>query len=210
MAFRRREGSGSPDEAQEALRQQLLALDELKRELAARVQAVRQREQELSQALDEARRGAAGRTTAAAGQSQADVLAHREAELEARERALSEREAELAAREQAMSGEPAAAAIEARLAELRAAEQLFLRTRDELAARSEAVTAREQLVAQRERELAERDGPPALPPLAIGELEARLRRLEQRQQPGEETQSFSAGFRRLQEHGSRPRRPGKP
>ena len=49
------------------------------------------------------------------------------------------------------------AQIEARLAELRDAEKLFLRTRDELAARSEAVAARERLVSQKERELDDRE-----------------------------------------------------
>lgn len=211
MTFRRRDEAGSRD-APEALGQQWLALEELKRQLAARIEAVQERERELRQAIDESRveptRDSAP-SAAADSEPRAETLKEREAELEARERQLSAREAELATREQASSKGPAPAEIEARLAELRAAEQLFLRTRDELAARSEAVAARERLVAQRERELDERDPPSALPPLAIGELEARLRRLEQRQ-PGEETQSFSGGFQALQQHGSRPRRPRSP
>ena len=116
-----------------------------------------------------------------------------------------------AAHERAAAGaapEPDAARlaqIEARLAELRDAEKLFLRTRDELAARSEAVAARERLVAQKERELDDRedgDGHWAGPELT--EMEARLRRLEQ-QQPGEQTLGFSGGLRKL-EQGTRPQR----
>ena len=76
------------------------------------------------------------------------------------------------------------AQIEARLAELRDAEKLFLRTRDELAARSEAVAARERLVAQKERELDDReDGVGQWASPGLTEMEARLRRLEQQQDP---------------------------
>ena len=74
------------------------------------------------------------------------------------------------------------AQIEARLAELRDAEKLFLRTRDELAERSEAVAARERLVAQKERELDDReDGVGQWAGPELTEMEARLRRLEQQQ-----------------------------
>ena len=97
------------------------------------------------------------------------------------------------------------AQIEARLAELREAEKLFLRTRDELAGRSEAVAARERLVAQKERELddredgmgewarpgADRDGSAAAPARAA-------------KQPGEQTLGFSGGLRKL-EQGTRAR-----
>ena len=99
------------------------------------------------------------------------------------------------------------AEIEARLAELRDAEKLFLRTRDELGARSEAVSARERLVSQRERELDDReDGKGEWASPELTEMEARLRRLEQ-QQPGEQTLGFSGGLRKL-EQGTRPQRPG--
>ena len=97
--------------------------------------------------------------------------------------------------------------IEARLAELRDAESLFLRTRDELAARSEAVAARERLVAQKERELDDReDAKGEWAPRELTEMEARLSRLEQ-QQPGEQTLGFSGGLRKLQQ-GTRPQRRG--
>ncbi len=75
------------------------------------------------------------------------------------------------------------ARIEERLTELQDAEKMFLRTRQELAARSEAVAARERLVGQRERELDEREdaqGDHTAGP-EFSEMEARLRRLEQQQ-----------------------------
>lgn len=224
MAFRRRDEPESGD-GHEALREQWLALDELKRELTERVLAVQERERELQQAIA-ASGGASGavptptRRPASdpAGPGQQERLAltdrdralsqreaeldARDAELEAREAALSSREAELDARATASIG------VETRIAELRDAERLFLRTRDELAARSEAVATRERLVAQRERELDDRHAPPVLPPLAIGELEARLRRLERRQTSDEDTQSFSAGLRRLQHSSRGDRAPG--
>ena len=99
------------------------------------------------------------------------------------------------------------AQIEARLAELRDAEKLFLRTRDELAARSEAVAARERLVSQKERELDDREdgiGQWASPELT--EMEARLRRLEQQRDPSEQTMGFSGGLRKLQQGTTRPQR----
>ena len=102
------------------------------------------------------------------------------------------------------------AQIEARLAELRDAEKLFLRTRDELSARSEAVAARERLVSQKERELDEREdsADERAPTPAISGMEERLRKLEQQQRdPREQTLGFSGGLRRL-EQGTRQQRPG--
>ncbi len=100
------------------------------------------------------------------------------------------------------------ARIETRLAELKDAEKLFMRTRDELAARSEAIAARERLAAQRERELDEREDAAGSSRPELGELEARLKRLEQQQQhPGEQTQGFSGGFKKLQQQGTRRRKP---
>jgi hypothetical protein len=99
------------------------------------------------------------------------------------------------------------AEIERRLAELRDAEKVFLRTQEELGARSEAVAARERLVSQREKELDEREDSWGHP--GLSELEARLRRLERHQQTGETTQSFSGGLTRLSREGSR-RKPGAP
>ena len=101
-------------------------------------------------------------------------------------------------RDSNMYGEPQ---IEARLDELRAAEEAFLRTRRELAEHTDAISAREQLLAQRERELDEReDGWGG--GTDLHELESRLRRLETQRQASQ-TGSFSGGFRRLEQEGSR-------
>jgi hypothetical protein len=92
------------------------------------------------------------------------------------------------------------AQIEARLDELRAAEEAFLRTRRELAEHTDAISAREQLLAQRERELDEREDGWGGPDLH--ELESRLRRLETQRQAAQ-AGSFSGGFRRLEQEGTR-------
>ena len=92
------------------------------------------------------------------------------------------------------------AQIEARLDELRAAEEAFLRTRRELAEHTDAISAREQLLAQRERELDEREDGWGGPDLH--ELESRLRRLDTQRQAAQ-AGSFSGGFRRLEQEGTR-------
>ena len=303
MAFKRRGEPSTIEDEREALQAQRHALEDMKRQLAERVEAVRERELELHHALAEAasplaaerrlpgpvlppdrweddtaaaeverrEQALAEQEQALAGREQAvaaaeALLADRERRLEVerrallesngaepdtgedaleaerRERALVEREQALAAgdlrldererelearalelaeqdREVELRAAAAAAAatatvasapapeqdegrlaqIEARLAELRDAERLFLRTRDELADRSEAVAARERLIAQKERELDDREdgvGQWASPELT--EMEARLRRLEQGQ-GGEQTLGFSGGLRKLQE-----------
>ena len=232
-----------------ALREQHAALEELKRQLADRVAAVREREVELQHALNDV---VASETEAAAtapapvvpqnaeGATDEDALqaARREKELLERERTIAEREVLLESRSHELESrshelesrshelesrsheldamhtpaepphhpdEAKLAQIDSRVAELRGAETLFLRTRDELAARSEAVAARERLVSQREREDAEGDDRAASP--EFSEMEARLRRLEQQQQsPGEQTLGFSGGLRKL-EQGTRQQRP---
>ena len=94
--------------------------------------------------------------------------------------------------------------LEAKLAELRAAEQAFARTHAELAARSDALAEQEAALAARERALAaaERRATPDLEA-----LEARIRRLEQSGRKHKaEPQTFSAGLARSP--GTRPpRRP---
>jgi uncharacterized protein (DUF3084 family) len=123
------------------------------------------------------------------------ALEARARELDARERALEERER--------VPPDPEGARltqIEARLDELREAEEAFLRTRRELAEHTDAISAREQLLAQRERELDEREDGWGGPDLH--ELESRLRRLETQRQSAP-TGSFSGGFRRLEQEGSR-------
>ena len=92
--------------------------------------------------------------------------------------------------------------IEAKLAELREAEQAFVRTRHELAERSDALTEQEAALAARERALATKETPPSSPDLEV--LEARIRRLEQSGHVRtKEAQTFGAGLRALQERGLR-------
>ena len=265
MAFKRRGEPTTIEDEREALREQHAALEDLKRQLAERVDAVRERELELSHALADAGRARSEVPDPPAqlppaplppapvhADAEADTgedaleAERRERDLLEREQALAERESLFAARERELEAraarerelleerererelelraeqvaapspprdpgpEPGAARlaqIEARLAELHDAEKLFLRTRDELAARSEAVAARERLVAQKERELDDReDEKGQWAPQELTEMEARLRRLEQ-QQPGEQTLGFSGGLRKLGE-GTRSQRGG--
>ena len=228
-----------------ALVEQRVALEDLKRELGARVAAVQERENELraamaaiaagkestillppvgdadadrlavrAAAVAERERALAAREAAAAiaaanGSGDRASVA-REAALRERESALAARESELDTRERAVEereripADPDAvrlAQIETRLDELRAAEEAFLRTRRDLAEHSDAITAREQLLAQRERELDEREDSWGGP--EIRDLESRLRRLETQRLTGDQTRSFSGGFRKLEQEGTR-------
>jgi len=236
MSFKRRVETTVDDE-RSALRAQHAALEDLKHELAERVQSVQQRELELSFALSEAGGARPEQPPRpvpvpdSGSKQREDAISEREHAVAEREQVAIALEAQLAAREQELdlraghleatpspAAEPAPirdaaasdvrlAELDARLAEIRDAEALFLRTRDELAARSEAVSTRERLVSQRERELDEReDGTGKWERPELTEMEARLRRLEQ-QKPGEQTLGFSGGFRKL-EQGSRPQRGG--
>ena len=251
MVLTRRPSSDDPV-AQEraALLEQKAALEGLKRQLAERVAAVKERENELrgaiaqvaagkapavalpalvdpdadrmaarAAALAERERSLTAREAALASAPAPVVdastnggegLAQRAAELEARGRELETRLAELQARERAveererMPRDPDAvrlAEIEARLDELREVEEAFLRTRRELADRSDAVDARERLVSQRERELDEREDGWGSDDMR--ELEARLRKLETQRSSLEQTKSFSGGFRKLEQEGTR-------
>lgn len=242
MSFTRRRPPTSIEQERTALREQHAALEELKRQLADRVEAVREREVELHHALNnivtsEKEAAAAAAAAAVHQNAEADTgegalqAARRERQLLERERTIGEREVLLDERSHKLErrsleldarhtnaepprdlDETRLAQIEARVAELRTAETLFLRTRVELTARSEAIAAREQLVSRRERELHERErveraraAGPALP-----ERGEQLRRLEQQQQQsGEQTLGFSGGLRKL-EQGTRPQRPGSP
>ncbi len=242
MAFKRRDEPASIEDERATLRAQRHELESLKRELAERVAAVRERERDLQVALAEAGGPRTGVRDAlppnrpaepghAEGEHEAALeqrgrrLLEREQAVAERERAATERAAELDRREGEIATrlaqtpatptgpapEPDAdrlALIESRLGELREAERLFLRTRDELASRSEALSARERLVGQKEQELDDReDGAGRWAGPELTELEERLRRLEQRR-PGEETLGFSGGLRRLQEGSKRPQRGG--
>lgn len=160
---------------------------------------------ERSRALDERERALDERERALVERvARADASADGVARLAAREQELTRRAAELDARERALAAasvdpdEARLAEIETRLAELREAEKAFMRTHDELAARAEAVTAREDLVAQRERELQDRES--GWGSADLSELEARLRRLES-QRAAARPQGFAGGFRKLQEGG---------
>ena len=232
MAFKRRaEPATTIEDERAALRAQHAALEDLKRQLSERVEAVRERELELHHALAEANSltPAKGATNdAGAGgdtQRREQAVAQRERAVAAAEAVVAERtrQLELAqADAETMVGVPAPvieapapaepdaerlAQIEARLAELRDAEKQFLRTRAELTARSEAVPARERLVAQKERELDDReDGVGQWASPGLTEMEARLRRLEQQQDPSEQTIGFSGGLRKLQQGTTRPQR----
>jgi hypothetical protein len=234
MAFKRRAEPISIEEEREALRAQHAALEDLKRQLGERIDAVRERELELHHALEDVGSGeprAAARVVPRQAEATADAgtdenaleAARREKELLEREQAVTKREALLDARSHELelaastAGPPPdpdverLAQIEQRLTELRDAEKLFLRTRDELAGRSEAVAARERLVSQRERELDEREdavGADRPAGREFSEMEARLRRLEQSQQdPREQTLGFSGGLKKLGQ-GTRQQRPG--
>jgi hypothetical protein len=239
MAFKRREEPTTVEYERAALRAQHAALDDLKRQLSERVEAVRARELELHHALAETNSlppGSAGARQSLPGaratnDAEAGIDAQRREQAVAqRERAVAAAEGAVAARMRQIELDPASAEtmvgvpvpvtqspaepdaerlaqIEARLAELRDAEKLFLRTRDELAARSEAVAARERLVSQKERELDDReDGVGQWASPGLTEMEARLRRLEQQQDPSEQTMGFSGGLRKLQQGTTRPQR----
>ncbi len=230
-------------EERRALVEQRVALEDLKRELAARVAAVAERENELRAAMTaiaagkestvllppvgdadadrlamraaavaERERALTARESAvaAANGSGDQAFAAREAALRDRESALAARESELDARESELDereripADPDAvrlAQIERRLDELRAAEEAFMRTRRDLAEHSDAITGREQLLAQRERELDEREDSWGGP--EIRDLESRLRRLETQRLSGDQTRSFSGGFKKLEEEGTR-------
>src|SRR5262249_51554443 len=134
-----------------------------------------------------------------------------------REQELARRESQLAERERALGARPLlppappessdeAARLEARLVELREAERVFIRTQEELAARSEALSTRERLVAERERDLDELEQNAGLGPTRseLSDLESRLRRLEARGTlSSEDTQTFAAGLETLRRKGTK-------
>lgn len=176
-------GGSSP-----ALAARLRALDEREALLA-------RRERELADAVPLDR----------AGQ---DALA---AELDARRAELDRVAGELEARRAELdrhAAEPLPGAeLAARLAELKTAEQAFTKTREELAARAEAVAARERLVSEREKELRNGSGAAGTAKGSdLTELEARLRRLETtRASAAAQPQGFTGGLRRLERDGTRGR-----
>jgi colicin import membrane protein len=242
VLVRRIDSEGDPvAQERQALADQRAALEALKRQLAERIAAVKEREEELraaivrveagkapavalppqvdpnsdrlaarAAAVAERERAVAAREAAlasgahAASSANGDAeLAERAAKLDALARELDERERLLEERERIPHDPDAArlAEIESRLDELRAAEEAFLRTRRELADHSDAIATREQLLAQRERELDEREDGWGGPD--VRDLEARLRKLETQRTALGRTQGFSGGFRRLEQEGAR-------
>jgi hypothetical protein len=189
---------GAARPGDDRLASRLEELERRERSVAAREKALAEKPV-LPPAPDEDERLAARERALAARADELDRQAQRLVE---RERLVEEREqaaAEVLAepdRQQRRLAE-----IEARLAELREAEKIFLKTQQELAARSEAVAARERLVAEREREV--NGGEDGHAGLALSELEARLRRLERQQTDTETTRTFSGGLSRLSREGSR-------
>ncbi len=189
--FRRIRGASSVEDERERLRhaQESAArqLEAMKHELAERMQAIRERERQLEQALT----GVPGSSVAALPPLDGDA-----AEIAQRERALEAREAAQAQHEEERGR------IEQRLADLREAEKLFLHTQAELATRSEAIAARERLLAGRERTLGDGDRSDRS---ELTELEERLRRLE-RAGPAPvvaDTASFAGGLESLRRRGTR-------
>jgi predicted mannosyl-3-phosphoglycerate phosphatase (HAD superfamily) len=193
--FRRRDREeASVEDEREALRRQRAEaadeLERLKRELSDRVAAVRAKERQLDEALGRRPQGAMEEQKVAGGES------------EPTERRLPPPTLPPARPESSEE----LSRIEVRLAELREAERVFMRTQEELAARSEALSARERLVAERERDLDELERHAGLGPTRseLSELESRLQRLEARGTLSiEDTQTFAAGLESLRRRGTK-------
>ena len=199
--LRRLRGGSSVEDERERLRyaQESAArqLEAMKHELAERVQAIRDRER----ALDEALGVVPGQPIASLPRADEDA-SERERAIAAREEVLARREHELSQVLPVVMQDDERARIEQRLAELRAAEKLFLRTQSELASRSEVVTARERLLASRERALGDGERSDHS---EVVELEARLRRLEQAGAAAADANaaSFAGGLESLRRRGTR-------
>jgi hypothetical protein len=202
--LRRIRGASSVEDERERLRQAQESaarqLEAMKHELRERVEAVRHRER----LLDEALTGAPGSPVVSLPRIGDDAST-----IAQRERAVAAREEMLARREQELPPAPGDATserqlIERRLAELREAEKLFLRTQSELASRSETVAARERLLASRERASGDGDRSDRS---ELVELEARLRRLERSGAPStsDDAGSFAGGLESLRRRGTRRR-----
>ena len=205
--LRRIRGASSIEDERELLRHARESaaqqLEAMKRELAERVQAVRDRELQLEAALTNAP-GSRVISLPHVDDDAADI-AQRERALAAREETLARREQQLAQTSLAGTSPNDVGArerIEQRLADLREAEKLFLRTQAELATRSEVIAARERLLAGRERALGDGDRSDRT---ELTELEGRLRRLEQAgtKPAGEDTASFAGGLESLRRRGTR-------
>lgn len=200
--FRRIRGGSSIEDERERLRyaQEAAArqLEAMKQELAERVQAIRDRERALDDALGVAPAEQVVSLPPAA--RDAATIDQRERALAPPEETRSRYEQKLAQVAPDSAGERQL--VEQRLAELHKAEKLFLQTQSELASRSEVISARERLLASRERALG--DGGPS-DHSEVAELEARLRRLEQAGMtaPADNARSFAGGLEALRRRGTR-------
>jgi hypothetical protein len=193
-------------------------LGRLRQELTERVQAVEQRERELSDALARVNRGP-GRK-AMPGDDRA--LAHAQVGLTAYAQELNRRELELAARERAylkmetdLTRRAAAAAetpeerlahIETRLAALQEAEKAFARTQAQLAAQSEELASRDAALLESER--AGGGGTPITTKAEFAEIDERLRRLERETRAAPTERGFGDALRSLEQQGLRGAPPG--
>ena len=173
--LRRVRGAPSIEDERESLRhaREVAAaqLEAMKRELAERVHAIRERERELADAL---------------AQTGGPIIRR-----QANEPASIE--------PPGPQPVPGRREIEQRLAELRTAEQLFLRTQTELAQRSEAIAARERLVDRRERAL--NSGHPT--PAEVAVPPRRLERHEPTSPAGDTGSGFAEGLESLRRRGTR-------
>jgi hypothetical protein len=187
-------------------------LGRLRDELAERVASVERKERELLDIL--ARVEHAGGQLPAGGENafvhaqvglagRARELNRREADLDARERALVQEEAELRRKAGAPDAQERLAQIEARLAVLQEAEKAFARTQAELAAQSDDLARREAALLERRRAGAKPGGRDVgLDRAALDELDERLRRLERETREATES-TFDGGLRTLGERGAR-------
>jgi DNA repair exonuclease SbcCD ATPase subunit len=187
-------------------------LGRLRRELTERVQAVEERERELSDALARVNRNPGRKASIsddeALAHAQVGLAAHaqelnrREKELAARERAYLKMEADLARRAAgaAETPEERLAHIEARLAALQEAEKAFARTQAELAAQSEELASREAAVVEGERSSG---GSTITSKAGLAEIDERLRRLERETRPTPTERGFGDALRALEQKGLR-------
>jgi hypothetical protein len=181
VALRKHRDDSSVDvDERELLREQRDALDGLRRQLAERVQAVEAREQELREAIGQARAGTLPAAATSGVPQDADAsLRARLAEIERRERAVAERERSVARTDETTAETGGAGTAAAALAE-----------------RERALAARERELEQRASELDGREGAvqTALP--AEDPSTEQLERIERRMVELKEAESMFMRTRR--------------
>lgn len=180
MARKRKNTLGTVEEEREALAQQRVALEDLRRELGERIAAVKEREDELRSALAEARNGATPTVRlppVATADPGADArLAARARELDARDRELREREQRVAALAAAAAARDPDEDTGEHAAELERREQALARHEETvqlgLAEREKELDERALQLEERARALAET--PAAMDAARLATIEARL------------------------------------